>query len=150
TGPVVSSDPGPPPTTTARAYVTISPNVLTQAQTFVVHEQAATVPPLQTLNGEAKLVAAPPAPVPVYAAGNIPFSATTPLFARGTVRDGEPSIRVDVKGNCYVGGIRGVPAGVDMWRFDLNPGSGTFDPEMKHAAYLGQPDVFQQTGAEDS
>ena len=37
--------------------------------------------------------------------------------ATETVRDGEPSIRADQLGNVYPSGIRGVPAGVDVWRF---------------------------------
>src|SRR5207248_1018537 len=63
--------------------------------------------------------------------------------------DGEPSARVDVRGNCYVGGIRGVPAGVDLWRFDLNPSSPTFDPGMQNPTYMGQPDVFVPTDPND-
>src|SRR4029450_13561614 len=55
-----------------------------------------------------------------------------------------------VRGNCYVSGIRGVPAGVDLWRFDLDPTSPSFDPEMRNGVYLGQPDAFQQMGAQDS
>ncbi|MFN2432381.1 MAG: hypothetical protein ABR599_06115 [Gemmatimonadota bacterium] len=39
------------------------------------------------------------------------------VFAKETVRDGEPSVRADVRGNVYPAGIRGVPAGVDVWRF---------------------------------
>ncbi|MBA2268989.1 MAG: hypothetical protein H0W20_00095 [Chthoniobacterales bacterium] len=38
-------------------------------------------------------------------------------------RDGEPSIRTDYRGNNYTGGIRGVPAGVDLWFHDLNAAS---------------------------
>src|SRR5436309_1992394 len=93
---------------------------------------------------------APPSPVVVHLPGDLPFSHTVSLYARGTVRTEEPSVRVDVRGNCYVSGIRGVPAGVDLWRFDLNPESPSFDPEMRYGVYLGQPDVFQQMGAQDS
>jgi hypothetical protein len=49
---------------------------------------------------------------------------------------------VDVRGNGYVGGIRGVPGGVDMWRFDLDPASPTYDPQLRAPVYLGQPDAF--------
>ncbi|HEY2953932.1 MAG TPA: FlgD immunoglobulin-like domain containing protein [Candidatus Eisenbacteria bacterium] len=77
-----------------------------------------------------------------YVPGSIRFSQNVTLRAPVATRDGEPSIRVDVRGNCYVGGIRGVPAGVDLWRFDLNPSSPTFDPGMQNATYLGQPDAF--------
>ena len=59
-----------------------------------------------------------------------------------TVADGEPSNRTDVQGNFYVGGIRGVPAGVDLWRFNLNPASGNYDPLLQNPIYRGQPDAF--------
>ncbi|NNC77662.1 MAG: exo-alpha-sialidase, partial [Woeseiaceae bacterium] len=47
----------------------------------------------------------------------------------------------------YVGAIRGVPAGVDLWYFDLNPASATFDPHMRNPIYRGQPDSFTQDEA---
>src|SRR5207249_7687847 len=64
----------------------------------------------------------------IYQPATSRFSQNVSLRAPVATRDGEPSIRVDVRGNCYVGAIRGVPAGVDLWRFDLNPASPTFDP----------------------
>ena len=84
-----------------------------------------------------------------YVAGTTTFSQNVALRAPVTTRDGEPSIRVDVRGNCYVGGIRGVPAGVDLWRFDLNRSSPTFDPGMQNPVYLGQPDAFLPQDPED-
>ncbi|HKQ57705.1 MAG TPA: FlgD immunoglobulin-like domain containing protein [Candidatus Eisenbacteria bacterium] len=84
-----------------------------------------------------------------YVPGTIAFSQNVTLRAPVTTRDGEPSLRVDVRGNCYVGGIRGVPAGVDLWRFDLNPASATFDPGMQNPTYLGQPDAFLPQDPED-
>jgi len=77
-----------------------------------------------------------------YVDGTIRFSQNVTLRAPVATRDGEPSLRIDVHGTCYVGGIRGVPAGVDLWRFNLNPNSPTFDPGMQNAVYLGQPDAF--------
>src|SRR5205814_2154933 len=64
------------------------------------------------------------------------------VSAPGAARVCEPSLRVDVRGNCYVGGIRGVPAGVDLWRFDLDPASPGYDPQLRNPTYLGQPDAF--------
>ena len=84
-----------------------------------------------------------------YVPGGITFSQNVTLRAPVTTRDGEPSVRVDVRGNCYVGGIRGVPAGVDLWRFDLDKESPTFDPGMQNPTYLGQPDAFLAQDPED-
>lgn len=84
-----------------------------------------------------------PVPViPVYQKGGITFSANVALRAPVAGRDGEPSLRVDKFGNAYVAGIRGVPAGVDLWYFDLNPNSPTYDPLMRNPIYRGQPDQF--------
>lgn len=49
------------------------------------------------------------------------------------VQDVEPSVRVDTLGNVFPGAIRGVPAGVDLWRVFAPYGSTDFE-------YLGQPD----------
>jgi len=139
TGPVTPAANGGPPATEEHCFLSVSPGVVTAPITWWAHPQAASVPPGQVYNGSAALVALPNAPRVTHLAGDLPFCHTVPLFARGTVRDEEPSVRVDVRGNCYVGAIRGVPAGVDMWRFDLNPQSPTFDPELRHATYLGNP-----------
>jgi hypothetical protein len=150
TGPGLPPSAGGPPGTSETVHIGIDPPVVVTQRVWWAHIQAATVPPLQTYQGTAQLVSLPASPAVTYLTGNATFSHTVPLYARATVRTEEPSVRVDVRGNCYVGGIRGVPAGVDMWRFDLNPSSPTFDPEMRNGAYLGQPDAFQQMGAEDS
>jgi hypothetical protein len=49
------------------------------------------------------------------------------------VQDVEPSIRVDSLGNVFPGAIRGVPAGVDVWRVFAPYGS-------SNQEYLGSPD----------
>ncbi|HEV3469007.1 MAG TPA: discoidin domain-containing protein, partial [Pyrinomonadaceae bacterium] len=82
-----------------------------------------------------------------YLKGGIAFSPSYPTHAPATVRDGEPSVRVDKFGNAYVAGIRGVPAGNDLWYFDLRPTVGgqpnpTYDPLMRNPQYRGQPDAF--------
>jgi hypothetical protein len=84
-----------------------------------------------------------------YIIGGMSFSDNIPLKAPLTLRDGEPSNRTDFLGNCYVGGIRGVPAGVDLWYIDLNPSSPTFDPKMRVPFYRGQPDAFSPTTEAD-
>ena len=58
----------------------------------------------------------------------ISFSHSRPLYAFGAGQDVEPNVRVDYQGNAYVGGIRGLAGGNDLWRFDLNPASPTYDP----------------------
>ena len=77
---------------------------------------------------------------PASAAGGLGFGApfmlknpalnNTLIFG---VQDVEPSIRVDTLGNVFPGAIRGVPAGVDVWRVSAPYGSG-------NVTYLGQPD----------
>ncbi len=93
-----------------------------------------------------------PTPTPggggvTYVKGGINFSPNVPLHAPATVRDGEPSLRVDKFGNTYVAGIRGVPAGCDLWYFDLRPTvngqpNPMYDPNMRNPIYRGQPDAF--------
>src|SRR2546423_4452465 len=83
-----------------------------------------------------------------YIMGGISFSNGIPLKAPTTLRDGEPSNRTDFAGTAYVGAIRGFPAGVDVWRFDLNPLSPSFDPNMRVPIYRGQPDAFSPASTE--
>ena len=83
---------------------------------------------------------------------DVTFSPNVTVSAPTAARVCEPSLRVDVRGNCYVGGIRGVPAGVDLWRFDLDPDSPGYDPQLRNPSYLGQPDAFapeDTTGGRD-
>ena len=84
----------------------------------------------------------PPPGAATYVKGGMTFSPSYALRAAAASRDGEPSLRVDRFGNAYVAGIRGVPAGVDLWYFDLNPSSPTYDPYMRNPIYRGQPDQF--------
>jgi hypothetical protein len=77
---------------------------------------------------------------PASAAGGVAFGApfmlknpalnNTLIFG---VQDVEPSIRVDSLGNVFPGAIRGVPAGVDVWRVFAPYGS-------SNQEYLGSPD----------
>jgi len=90
------------------------------------------------------------------------FSHSRALYAFGAGQDVEPSARVDYQGNAYVGGIRGLTGGNDLWRFDLNPGSPTYDPfliaatpqwsangSISNPAYKGQPDSLEPTDPSD-
>src|SRR6185503_15267434 len=106
----------------------------------------------QTVNGTLSLVPEAAQRTATYVPSDVTFSPNVTVSAPFAARVCEPSIRVDVRGNCYVGGIRGVPAGVDLWRFDLDPASGGFDPLMRSPLYLGQPDAFapnDTTGGKD-
>ena len=139
-GPTVGSSHGPPPGTHEEFNISINA-VLTTARRYTVH-LVASLASLETVNGTASFVA-PPAPRQALSVINdVTYSPNVTVLAPGAARDCEPSVRVDVRGNCYVGGIRGVPAGVDLWRFDLDPASATFDPQLRSATYLGQPDAF--------
>jgi hypothetical protein len=84
-----------------------------------------------------------------YVSGGINFSPSVALKAPVAGRDGEPSNRTDPLGNFYVSGIRGFPAGVDLWYVDLQPSSGTYDPFMRNWVYRGQPDAFSPTDQAD-
>lgn len=120
---------------------------------YVVHIVYATVVPSDQYQGTATLQSAatatpPPMRFANYIMGGIGFSPSIPLKAPVALRDGEPSNRTDFAGNAYVGAIRGFPAGVDLWRFDLNPTSPSFDPNMRVPIYRGQPDAFSPAATE--
>lgn len=85
----------------------------------------------------------------------IRFSRNRTVYAPAANSDAEPSARVDYAGNAYAGGIRGLTGGNDIWKFDLNPDSRTFDPHLAAAtprfeldgrasnpAWQGQPDAI--------
>jgi len=94
-------------------------------------------------HGTAKAQNKPTARTATYLSGGITFSPNVTTKAPVAARDGEPSNRTDTLGNNYTVGIRGVPAGVDLWYDDLNS-----DPYMRNWVYRGQPDSFsgdQQT-----
>ena len=97
-------------------------------------------PPPGNYQGTIALTTSPVFRTASYTHGGMTFSKNTPTKAGTAASDGEPSSRVDQFGNYYVCGIRGVPAGVDLWYFDLRPGSPTYDPNMRAPLYRGQPD----------
>jgi cell division septation protein DedD len=96
--------------------------------------------------GSATLRAATATRTANYVSGGIAFTPNVTVKAPAASRDGEPSSRTDVFGNFYVGGIRGVPAGNDLWYVDLRPTLGggganpSYDPFMRNWSYRGQPD----------
>jgi hypothetical protein len=89
-----------------------------------------------------------------YLSGGMTFAPNSTAKAQTATRDGEPSSRVDSLGNYYVCGIRGVPAGVDLWYFDLRPTiagapNTKFDPKMRVPIYRGQPDSPSSAAGQD-
>lgn len=129
--------------------------------TYVFHIVYFAVLSPDAYQGSATLEDIPPLPpgdfrTPSFVKGDktgIKFSRSRTVFATGANQDVEPSVRVDFQGNAYAGGIRGLTGGNDVWRFDLNPNSPTYDPFLKAAtpawdlaghannpAYTGQPD----------
>ncbi len=94
-------------------------------------------------HGTARAQNKPTARTAIYVDGGITFSPNVTTKAPVASRDGEPSNRTDSLGNNYTAGIRGVPAGVDLWYDDLNS-----DPFMRNSVYRGQPDSF--TGNEQT
>jgi hypothetical protein len=72
----------------------------------------------------------------------LPMPTRSPIGPSGVAfvnRALEPSVRVDQQGTVYVSSIRGVPGGVDLWRYhatDGMPGIGGTYPFK----YEGQPD----------
>lgn len=146
-GPAVGASNGGAPGTHEEFTLSLD-GVLPSARRYVLHVVASTAAPEQ-VHGTLSFVTPPPARHAITGAADVRYSPNITVMAPGAPRDCEPSLRVDVRGNAYVGGIRGVPAGVDLWRFDLDPSSPTYDPQLRSPVYLGQPDAFApaDTGA---
>ncbi|NNF07725.1 MAG: hypothetical protein HKN21_13260, partial [Candidatus Eisenbacteria bacterium] len=137
-GPVVASS-GQGTTAFEETFISLADSVVVDTLVYVCNIVAWSVGPGDNYAGEAEIAATANPRTPIYQAGTLTFSENVALKAPIAASDGEPSVRVDIRGNCYVGGIRGVPAGVDLWRFDLDQNSPTFDPGMQNPTYLGQP-----------
>src|SRR5579885_1792964 len=84
---------------------------------------------------------------PTYITGGMSFSPNHPDYAPANNTDAEPSNETDVQGNHYISGIRGFPAGCDLFYYDLRPGSPTYDPNMRNPIYRGLIDGL--TGRND-
>lgn len=136
---VASSGDGAPETEEA---TTIDPSSTGVGRYFVHVVYFSVTPMIDEYHGTATVQSKPASRNATYLKGGISFSPNVTVKAPVAASDGEPSSRTDKFGNHYVSGIRGVPAGVDLWYFDLRPGSPTYDPLMQHPVYRGQPDSF--------
>ncbi|MFN2635208.1 MAG: post-COAP-1 domain-containing protein, partial [Thermoanaerobaculia bacterium] len=144
-GPVVGSSAGGAPSTEEAAAIDPS---ATGTGAYTVHVVYFSVPPgVDQYRGTAAVAAKAGSRSAIYVKGGLTFSPSVRTKAPVAGRDGEPSSRTDKFGNHYVSGIRGVPAGVDLWYFDLQPGSPTYDPKMRNPIYRGQPDSFTDNNA---
>ena len=159
-GAVVSQSASGPPSTIETNVWDIN-GVVTQGvnDKYVIHVVYYTVGPLDPYSGNVTLenIPAVVTRTPKFVWGSktrLKFSKSRALYGNGTASGSEPSVRVDYQGNAYVGSIRGVPGGNDLWRFDLNPNSPTYDPFLRAAiasidangnitnpTYKGQPDA---------
>jgi hypothetical protein len=159
-GAVVAKSAGSPPSTIEQNVWDIN-GVVTAGvnDTYIVHVVYYTVGPLDPYHGIVSVENIPAVIVrtPLFVRGNktkLAFSKSHSLYANGTTSGLEPSTRVDSTGNAYVGSIRGLTGGNDVWRLDLNPNSSTYDPFLNRAsasidangnvtnpAYKGQADA---------
>ena len=159
-GPTVSKSAGSPPGTLEGNSWDINRVVIAGLNDkYTIRVTYFTVGPADPYHGVVSLESIPAVIVrtPRFVTGNkthLRFSRSRALYANGTTSGSEPSARIDFMGNAYVGSIRGLTAGDDIWRLDLNPGSPTFDPFLKSAkayidangnitnpTYKGQPDA---------
>ena len=143
-GPVVSQDGNGAPSTQEAGSIDPSS---TGTGVYLVRLVSFSVAPGDAYTGTASVGPEPPGRKANYLKDGISFSPNVTVKAPVASRDGEPSNRTDRFGNHYTSSIRGVPAGVDLWYFDLRQGSPTYDPFMRNPIYRGQPDSFTQSTA---
>lgn len=146
---VAESAGGAPQTGEATSF---DPNIYGTGQYNVEIIYFACTPNLDQPTGSIALFNAPVTRQATYTTGGMGFSKNSPCKAPTAFADTEPSSRVDAAGNAYVCGIEGVPAGVDLWYFDLRPTlpnptnpanplkNPTYDPSMRVPIYRGKPD----------
>lgn len=144
-GPEVYTSAGGAPST--REKVSIDPGI-TGTGDYYINVVYFTAPDASAspYTGRAVVQTGPVARSATYIHGGITFSPNTPVKASTSSSDGEPSSRVDVFGNYYVCGIRGVPAGVDLWYFDLRP-TLPFAPPARPAAKAGRARKAEPAGS---
>jgi len=152
-GDLVSSSGGGVPSTSESTV--IDPNTDGTGDFNVIAVYFANTPGVDQPHGTITVETAQVQRTANYRSGGMTFAPNSTAKAQTATRDGEPSSRVDLLGNYYVCGIRGVPAGVDLWYFDLRPTiagalNRTFDPKMRVPIYRGQPDSpFSAAGQDE-
>jgi hypothetical protein len=140
-GPVVAQSAGGAPSTEEAGAIDPEANGTGAYSVHVVYFTTP-VPDVDQYHGTATIENKNATRSATYVSGGIAFSPNVTVKAPVTNADGEPSSRTDKLGNFYVSGIRGFPAGIDLWYVDLQPGSATYDPFMRNWIYRGQPDAF--------
>lgn len=129
------------------------PNIYGAGQYNVEIVYFACTPNSDQPTGTVSLVNGPNLRVATYISGGIAFSANSTCKAPTALADNEPSSRIDTFGNTYICGIQGVPAGVDLWYFDLRPTlagnpNPNYDPNMRVPIYRGKPDSPSSAGGQ--
>src|SRR5258708_2412862 len=140
-GPVLSPASGGAPSTAEEGSVDVNTVVTAGVNdTYTFHIVAFATVGIDPVHGVVSIEAIPVITTPTrtsnFVTGSktgIAFSHSRSLYAFGAGQDVEPNVRVDYQGNAYVGGIRGLAGGNDLWRFDLNPSSATYDPFLTAA-----------------
>ena len=169
-GPVVVSSTGGAPSTVEENTFDVNDLVTAGVNdVYTIHVVSFAVAPLDPYHGVVSLEAIPTptattrtATIVTGSKTGIVFGHSRPVYAFGAGQDVEPNVRVDYQGNAYVGGIRGLTGGNDLWRFDLNPGSATYDPfllaatpawradgTVSNPAWKGQPDALAPNNESD-
>ncbi len=137
-GPIVGSSTGGAPETMEETV--IDPSATGVGPYAINATYFATTPGTDQYKATLTVINKPAPGTGIYLKGGLQFSPNVADKAPVAPADGEPSSRTDSKGNFYVGAIRGVPGGVDLWYNDLQPASRNFDPYMRNPQYRCQPD----------
>jgi len=151
-GDLVSSSGGGVPGTSESTV--INPSTAGTGDFNIIAVYFTNTPGVDQPQGTITVETAPPVRTATYLSGGMTFAPNSPVKAQTAASDGEPSSRIDLLGNYYICGIRGVPAGVDLWYFDLRPtiagvSNPLFDPKMRVPTYRGQPDSPSSAAAQE-
>lgn len=79
----------------------------------------------------------------------VPFPDPFSSSQNGVVSTNEPSIRVAPNGAVYIGAIRGVPSGIDIWQFHTDSNTAKFVASPDTAPFVISPIVTIAIGGGD-